>query len=189
VHVGVVPDTVPPGKVTAVTVHYEPALAPLWGLNVDTVTVVSDPLPGGQTVKAGGIAQIEVMAVVTEDMSGLTEEQLAQAPVLQIDGGQPNDVTVDCGTIARGTVTRRTLSIGNAGRQPLLVRRVWVPGGEGVSVSVDSEQVKRGKLATVTVEVDGSKVNDKLLNTRMSIMTNDPERPVVDVRVVGVVEE
>ena len=67
-----VPDTVPPAKVTALTVHYLTGHAPLWGLNVDTLTLDVKPLRQPSQATAG-TASVLVMAQVLEDFSDLTK--------------------------------------------------------------------------------------------------------------------
>ena len=62
----VVPDTVPPARVTALTVHYMSKYAPLWGFNVDTLTLVSQALHQPSQAVAG-TATVNVMAQVMED--------------------------------------------------------------------------------------------------------------------------
>jgi len=174
---------VPPGRVTALTVHYLPAKAPLWGLNVDTLTLVAHPLHDG-TRAHGGVAQVSVMAQIEEDFDQLTPQQRAAAPVISMDGVE----SLDFGVMRRGETHSQDITVTNKGKMPLLIRRVWVPDGEGITASADRNQVKRNKEATITVTVNTAQVKDNMLNTRLTIITNDPENPVMSVRLVGIVE-
>jgi len=178
-----VPDTVPPGRVAALTVHYRPDKAPLWGLNVDTVTLVCEPLHAGGSAR-GGIAQIDVMAQVMDDFAQLTPQQRRDAPVIVLDC----DDRLDCGIMQRGQTVTRTLTVTNGGKSPLELRRLWVPDGEGVTVAADRTLVKRRKSATVTVTIDTSRVQGDTLNTTLTLITNDPQHPVTAVRLVGLVD-
>ena len=177
-----VPDTVPPARVTALTVHYLTAHAPLWGLNTDTLTLSCQPLHGDASL--AGSASVEVMAQVTEPFDHLTDKQRADAPVIGVDCGD----RIDFGTIARGQTVTRTFTVTNKGRSPLAIRRVWVPDGEGVTVAVDRTQVKRGKKTTVTVTVDTSQHRDEMLNVPLTLMCNDPDTPSQVIRLVGIID-
>lgn len=180
----IVPDTVPPARVTAMTVHYLSGKAPLWGLNTDTVMIFCRPLrqpPGAGPV---GYAEIQVMAQVLEDFDSLTEKQRADAPIVSMQGDR-----IDFGTLQRGQTASRTITITNKGKDRLVIRRLWVPEGEGITVSCNKSELKRGKTATVTVTVDPTMVTGDLLNVPLTVITNDPETPRATIRLVGIINK
>ena len=178
-----VPDTVPPARVTALTVHYLSGRAPLWGLNTDTLTLVCTPLHPSSAALAG-MAEIHVMAQVTESFDDLTDKQRANAPVVSVDCGD----RLDFGSITAGQTAQRTFSITNKGKDPLAIRRLWVPDDEGITIHSDKQEIKRGKTATVTVTVDTSVHHGDMLNTNMSLVTNDPDSPRLTIRLVGIID-
>lgn len=179
-----IPDTVPPARVTALTVHYLSRHAPLWGFNVDTLTMTCQPLHQPSQATAG-TAAINVMAQVMEDFSKLTEQQLRDAPVAVADCGD----MLDFGSITRGEKATRTFRISNKGKERLIIRRLWVPEGEGVTIEVSQQEVKRGKTATVLVTVDTSKVKGDLINIPLTLLCNDPETPRQTIRLVGIIDK
>lgn len=180
----IVPDTVLPARVTALTVHYLASHAPQWGLNVDTLTLMVQPLKGTpQSLK--GTADVLVMAQVLEDFSHLTDKQRQEAPVATVDCGE----RLDFGTIVAGKPESRTLTVTNKGKDMLHIRRVWVPDGEGVTATVSKSEIKRGKSATITVTVDPSKVDGDIMNVPLTLMTNDPDTPRITVRLVGLIDK
>ena len=183
-HPAIVPDTVPPARVTALTVHYISGHAPQWGLNVDTLMLSCEPLRQPSEA-AAGTASIHVMAQVTEDFSRLTDKERQDAPVVGVDCGD----SLDFGTIPAGETVTRTFSITNKGKSPLLIRRLWTPDGEGVTVKAKRTEVKRGKTATVTVTVNTAQIQDKLLNVPLTLMCNDPETPRQTIRLVGIIDK
>lgn len=179
----VVPDTVPPARVTALTVHYVSRYAPLWGLNVDTLTLESRPLSPA-SAEGKGSADIHVMAQVMEDFDNLTDKQRADAPVIAVDC----DERLDFGTMKAGEVVIRSFTITNKGKEPLAIRRLWVPQGEGITLKVDRQEVKRGKKATVTVTVDTACQQENLLNVPLTLLSNDPDNSRVTIRLVGIID-
>ncbi len=179
-----VPDTVPPARVTALTVHYLSGHAPLWGLNTDTLSLSCQPMREFASASAG-TANIHVMAQVIESFDGLTDQQRADAPVLGVDCGD----RLDFGTMVAGQTVKRTFTITNKGKDRLNIRRLWVPDGEGITVQVNKQEIKRGKKATVTVTVDTAKQRGNMLNVPLTLMTNDPEKPRSTVRLVGIIDK
>lgn len=177
----VVPDTVPPARVTALTVHYSTKNAPLWGLNTDTLTLVNHPLNGAQESSA----DVYVMAQVLEDFDQLTDKERQDAPVVQVDCGD----RIDFGTIPSDATATRTFKVTNKGKNPLSIRRLWVPEDEGVVIKTDRTEIKRGKQATVTVTVDASHVQDNVLNVPLTLICNDPETPRQTIRLVGIIDK
>ena len=182
----VVPDTVPPARVTALTVHYLSDKAPLWGLNTDTVMVFCRSLRHRPTDGPVGMAEIQVMAQVIEDFDSLSDKDRHDAPVISVDCGD----RVDLGTITKqGERVTRTFTITNRGKRPLAIRRLWVPDGEGITVTANRTEIKRGKSATVTVTVDTSRQQGDLLNVPLTVMTNDPVTPRLTIRLVGIIDK
>lgn len=182
----VVPDTVPPARVTALTVHYLSDKAPLWGLNTDTVMIFCRSLRHRPTDGPVGMAEIQVMAQVIEDFDSLSDKDRHDAPVISVDCGD----RIDLGTITKqGERVTRTFTITNRGKRPLAIRRLWVPDGEGITVTANRTEIKRGKSATVTVTADTSRQQGDLLNVPLTVMTNDPVTPRLTIRLVGIIDK
>ena len=183
-HPAVVPDTVPPAKVTALTVHYLSGHAPQWGLNTDTLTLTCKPMKAEPHAPAA-TARILVMAQVLEDFDSMTEKERANAPIAAVDCGE----SLDFGSFGPAETVTRQFTISNKGKSQLAIRRLWVPEGEGVTVSADHTEVKRGKTATVTVTVDAAALEEELLNVPLTLLCNDPETPRQTIRLVGIIDK
>ena len=182
-HPAIVPDTVPPGQVTALTVHYLAGHAPQWGLNTDTLTLSSRALRQPSDVMADS-ARIYVMAQVLEDFDRLTDEQRDRAPVVSMGCGD----RIDFGTMAAGETVKRSFTITNKGKDVLVIRRLWVPDDEGITVSANRMEIKRGKSATVTITANTAQVDGEMLNVPLTLMCNDPETPRQTIRLVGIID-
>ena len=180
----IIPDTVPPAKVSALTVHYLSGKAPLWGLNTDTLTLSCEPLHQPSTATVG-TANVLVMAQVTESFEDLTVKQRQDAPVASIDCGD----RLDYGELTACETVTRTFTITNKGKNPLIIRRLWAPEGEGINASADKQELKRGKMATITVTVDTAQQHGDMLNVPLTVMTNDPSTPRATVRLVGIINQ
>lgn len=180
-HPAVVPDTVPPAKVTALTVHYLSGHAPLWGLNTDTLTLTCKPM-NAATDYSAPTADVLVMAQVMEDFGQLTDKELANAPVVSVDCGE----SLDFGSFGPGETITRQFTIANKGKSPLAIRRLWVPEGEGITVSANRTEVKRGKTATVTVTINAALLEGDMLNVPLTLLCNDPATPRQTIRLVGI---
>lgn len=183
IHPAIVPDTVPPGRVTALTVHYLSGAAPLWGFNVDSLVVTSQAL-GCQTATETSQATILVMAQVLEDFKNLTDKQRQDAPIASTDCGD----RLDFGVMARGETASRTFTVTNRGKDELIIRRLWVPMGNGVTIKANKQQLKRGKTATVTVTINTADIPDELLNVPLTLMCNNPDTPLATIRLVGIID-
>ena len=178
-----VPDTVPPGSVTTLMVHLDSERAPLWGLNADSLDVMTEPLaPNADALS--GIGRLEVMSNVRETFDHLDERQRSQAPVAELSCGP----RLNLPATTRGERATATLTIANRGHDPLLVRRLW-SGDGSVSATVSRSEVRRGKQATVVVTVDTAKCHGKVINTLLEVMTNDPSHPSQIIRLVGEVTD
>ncbi len=177
----VVPDTVEPGGLFIVSIYYRTAQAPLWGLNVDTLDIYSRPLRPSATATSGA-AHIDVMCNVKEDFTRLSEKQRRNAPVVELSTSK-----IDFEDVAPNDPVQRTLTINNTGKSTLKLRRLFVPGGEGITATCDKAEVKPGKQATVTITLNPALHSGKVLNTTLNVITNDPYTSQSLVRLVGLI--
>ena len=167
-----VPDTIAPGATAVLIATIDAQTAPLWGLNCDTLAV---GVRGPQGTATG---TVEVMAQVGEDFSRLTDRQRERAPHIDVSTELLNTFATD------GNKPQARFTVTNTGRDPLLLRRIWSPE-KAVTIEADRTEVKRGKTATVTVSVDPDALGGTLLNTMLTIISNDPDRPAATMRLAA----
>ncbi|MBD5233806.1 MAG: DUF1573 domain-containing protein [Bacteroidales bacterium] len=168
--VTVTPETVPPGEQFSFIVYMNSATCPLYGLVTDSMTIRANPADTAACT-------IPLTAMVREDFSNLTPQQLQKAPVATL-----SDPTVDFGHLTAGATSTTTLT--NTGKTPLIIRRIYT-ADPGVTVSCPDTTLRPGKSTTITVRVDPAQLPGAILNARISLITNDPTNPVITIRAVG----
>lgn len=130
---------------------------------------------------------IDLSINVNENFTTLSEQDKRQAPIAEIP------TVLNMGTIAKGKVAKKALSISNVGINPLSVRRVYTSAEEmSVSTSRGIASVKSGKKADVQVTVNPFVKNKELAAGQYSrsliIYTNDPSKPKRVISVTWTIE-
>lgn len=165
-------DTIQPGEQGVYSFSLTPTSNNQYGILTDSVTL---NVPGEAPLA------IEIAAIIEENFSRMTEQQLADAPIIQTDTDM-----LDFGNFAASsTPMTRQFRVTNAGKNPLLLRRLQI-SEPGISVEASFSKLKKGKSGTVTVTFDPSKFDATLLNARLQIITNDPAKPMTTMRLVGI---
>lgn len=164
-------DTIQPGEQGVYSMVITPSRDIPYGILTDSV---SFNVPGESPLK------IELAAIIEEDFSGLTDKQRADAPKVAVDTDM-----LDFGEFSEAdSPITRTVLVTNNGKSDLLLRRVYT-GDKGFEISVPKTKVKKGKSVKITVRFNPSQFSGTLLNGRMQLITNDPDRPLTTVRLVG----
>lgn len=166
------PKAVAPGEQVTFSLFFNSTKAPEWGINMADMTLLADRSDISGT-------PIEAIAIVNEDFRDMTDEERRRSPMSMITPDK-----IDLGRLSPDASATATVKIGNDGKNPLLIRRVYTID-PGVEVSVDRNSVKHGKSATVSIKADPSAVSGDMINARINIITNDPITPLTTVRVVG----
>lgn len=169
-----VPDTVPPGAITTVSLFFDSSKTPLWGINDDHVTITGTPLHGNDPTST---ASVNIIANVVEDFSRLLPEQLANSPVCSASTDRISFSALDSNAPA-------TMQVRNTGKSNLIVRRV-MSLDKAITAKTNKTLLKPGEEANITIKVNTSKVEGNILNSQFTIITNDPSNPLTIVRVVG----
>ena len=175
IDVNIAPAEVPPGQQFTLTFFCNTAKAPeLWGLNSAKASIKAD-------ADAAEVQPLEFITVLNEDFSSLTAKQLERAPRISVSTS-----SVDLGRVPRGSKPTAEIVIQNYGGDPLVLHRVS-SADSAVSVRTGSTKIKGGKQAVIKITVDTDSVSDAsgLINSKLSIIANDPQRPVSGVRIVG----
>ncbi len=165
-------DSIQPGEQGVYSIVLAPTKNTQYGLLTDSVTL---NVPGAEP------RNFEVAAVIEEDFSYLSEKQLADAPVIEFDRDM-----LDFGDFTP-TDEAKTLElrITNKGKNDLQIRRIYTTD-PGFTIDASFSKLKKGKSGKVKVTFNPSGFTAPLLNTRLQIISNDPERSLAIVRLVGI---
>ncbi len=176
IDVNIAPAEVPPGQQTTFTFFYNTAKAPdLWGLNSAKVTVRPD-------ASSADSQPVELIAVLNEDFSQLTPSELEKAPRIAVSTS-----SADLGRVRKGEKIETEIIVQNYGKKPLILHRVSSVD-DGLDIKVGSKKIKPGKQTVIKISVDTDSpkfTTDGMINSRLTIIANDPQRPVSGVRIVG----
>ncbi|MDE6581060.1 MAG: DUF1573 domain-containing protein [Duncaniella sp.] len=167
------PKTVPPGEQFVVSCILHSDLSNDWGLTTGSFGLA--PQPGVAPVN------VETVAIIKEDFSTLTPAQMDKRPVMTL-----SEPRIDLGHLDRSLKKiTHTFKITNSGTDPLILRSVTCQD-PAVTLDVSAVKIKKGKSARVTVTVDPSRLKPSApLNTRISIIANDPVNPTEMIRLTG----
>ncbi len=163
------PEVVPPGEQVNLSLHYKGEDNDEWGMLADSLQIIASE---------GTAYWLPTVVIAEEDFSTLTPQELANAPVSSVDR-ESVDLDRVPGRSAEGMVT-----LSNHGKSPLKIRRIYSPDGDVQCVSSPIE-VKPGRSAELKVRYTAKDASQKVINSKLIIITNDPVTPARTIRVVG----
>jgi hypothetical protein len=172
IQTAIAPEAVAPGEQVTFTLFLNSSKVPEWGINMADMTMHADRSETTGTT-------IQSIAIISEDFSHLTEAERRRSPMSKVSPAK-----IDLGRTGIRTPAEAIIEIGNDGKDPLEIRRVYTID-KGVTATVDRHSVKHGQSATVRVKADPSAITGDMINARINIITNDPITPLTTVRVVG----
>ena len=170
------PRRIAPGEQGSMSLTWYTDRSADYGISETEFTLVPDSL------NPASARRIQAVAVINEDFSRLTPEQLREAPKIQLETEK-----IDFGTLSRSADKPLTakLKIHNAGHQPMLIRRVY-SADKCLSVKSAPEKIKPGGSGEAEILIDLSQIPEgQPLNAKLIIITNSPDRPQTAVRFVG----
>lgn len=146
-----------------------------YGLTMDSVRLLPYPSHPENSYT------IPVMIMVKEDFSHLTPGEMRKAPVISasesvVNFGEIKEDDSHCST---------TVTISNKGENQLLIRRIYT-SDPGITAGITSSKIKKGGKAELRISVDPWETSGKVINGRVTVISNDPMEPVLNIRVSGV---
>lgn len=147
------------------------------GLNQTSVYIAKEP---GD--KVGEANEIVVSAVLLPDFSGLSAEELARAPKMELSADSLKFEKMGLLNRKSGTITLR-----NAGTDPLEIRAIQVTN-RSLGVSLSNRRIDGGSSAKLKITVYGKYLKRVKNRPRVVLITNDPQRPKVVIPVTVAAE-
>jgi len=167
------PAVLAPGARGQVTFTYDLSTADVWGLQNVSFVLTDGGRPTARPLTA--------YATVTDDFSTMTPAQRAAAPTAVFDR-QFNHF----GSAGRGETLTHDFTLTNTGRSPLAIRHVR-PSSPRVIASVPKTTLAPGESMTIRLTVRTPEAAGRLSES-VSIVLNDPARPMRELRVGANVE-
>ena len=156
-------------------VVFDSEKCPLYGPIEMPISFVVDPSKENNTQYS-----FLLKANVVEDFSGLTPEQIAQAPIVEIEH------QIDLGEIPANKKVKKLLQIKNVGSNPLAIRRVYTVAKDLKTTA--PKQLKGGKKGSISMEINTTQLNPGQYKRIIKLITNDPKAPIQDIMVIWVVK-
>jgi len=122
--------------------------------------------------------KIKVLANVVEDFSKMTEEQIANAPIITVSS------ELNLGTFAKGKKGKTAIHISNAGQDPLLIHRIMADT-EKMDIT-RPKAIRSGKKGNCTVQLKTTEAGNYELP--VTVISNDPKQSVKKVTLRWTVE-
>ena len=165
------PERLQPGARGRMTLTLDTERLPDWGL---TQTAVY--LSRFEGDKVGRENEIPVSVLMVPDFSGLTETERANAPVIRLSADELDLAPL----LAEKKKVRKDIRITNGGRSPLRIERVQA-SHPALGISLKKTVLKPGESVRMRVTVTRKRLEGHDRPLRLLMITNDPERPKVEV--------
>lgn len=164
-------NAIPPGELATVSVYFNSRQAEKMGVQDYIVRIKPDE-------DLAETFDIIFTANVVADTSGLTAEQLAVAPLVEV---LPE--LIDLGTCLPGGEKKFDFILSNAGKSPLVIKRIYAPGG-GVAVRKAPVRLGAGKTGKVEAALMVPAAQGAFA-VRLDVLSTDPLHPVKTIKIVG----
>lgn len=171
-HIGVklVPEIVEPGKTGKIDITYDALKKNAFGYINERIYLTIN----GEKLNTYSIG---VSVTLNEDFSGLSAEELSNAPVTSFD-----EKVHDFGNITLGEKVTHVYKLSNNGKRDLLIRNV--KPSCGCTAVKHSNNVRPGETIDLVVEFN-SKGKRGRQNKTITVITNDPKNPSTLLRLMG----
>jgi hypothetical protein len=169
------PEILPPGQQGTLVLYVRSNKCQEWGLIEGSVSLIDDSINPTDTIG------LTTVLTVNENFSDLSEEEFAKSPVATLSAESLDFGTID--TTSADTLTR-TFTLSNKGKNKLAIRRIYTDT-DGIEIYYNPKEIKSGNSTDITVTVTPRQLKGDMLNSRISVITNDANNPTQSLRIVG----
>ncbi len=142
------------------------------GDNYEQISLLTDD--EGSEVK-----NIYVHTNLRQDFSNLSGKELAKAPVLHIDKTLP----LDYGRKTAGARFKDVIVISNKGKSDLNLMKI-IPSCSCITYSIAKQSLKPGESVKMFINIDTVNQSIALHNKYLTIISNDPIKPEMSIKMV-----
>ena len=166
------PSTLAPGQAAVAKLTLESRELREFGLTQTSIYL--GQFPGD---RIGPEKEIVVSTILLPDFSHLTENQLANAPQIQV-----STYNLDLGRFDGKKKKKGTIEIENVGRTPLDIRSLQM-FTRGLRLELGSQRLKPGESTKLKVTAERKEIMSARSKPRILMITNDPSSPKVVINV------
>ncbi|HEX2969619.1 MAG TPA: DUF1573 domain-containing protein [Bacteroidales bacterium] len=171
------PETLKPGQKGLVEGTYDGTKNPAWGTTNDMIRIKTNGVPQNNQY-------YYVSANLVEDFSGLSKDELANAPVFKLDA-----TTIDLGKIKGGTMNDVEFKFTNGGKSDLMIRHVRSTCGcTAVQQGPQGVGIKPGYSSAIKATFNSGSYSGKVTKA-IYVYANDPMKSEVVLMITADVEQ
>lgn len=171
------PSVIPAQGEGDIVITCKPALMKDWGLRQDHFYVKF-----GKNDKVDPENRITASVDIREDFGELTNDELAYAPAVSL-----SNKMFDFDRISGRKNITKSITVTNTGKKPLIIRKLD-PVANFLKAEISKRTIPAGESAVLSVTLESAKLPEGVLNSRITLISNAPSSPVVNIRVVGTVK-
>lgn len=129
--------------------------------------------------------ELKINAMVKDNFDSLTKADIAKAPAIATDKSY-----FEFGQIRKGEVVQGAFTIRNKGKKPLVLHAIDSQASGSVTTAPCPITVQPGKNYNLRFSFDTSKIKEsgETVNV-LSIVTNDPGKPILNLFISGIITE
>ncbi len=172
-NIAVEPEVVAPGKKGVISAVYDAGVKNDWGFVVDQVYLKIN----GESDRGN---RLSISATIEEDFSKWNEEQMLNAPSIEI-----NDRVFDFGEIKQGEKVSHNFVVTNSGESNLVLRKIRASCG-CTAIQPEKKVIESGESTNIVAEFNSRGMSGRQ-NKSVTIYSNDPKKSTLLLRLTGTV--
>ncbi len=167
------PSTLKPDEKGKIVAKYDAEVKDDWGFIVDQIYL-------NMNGESNRVNRLSVSATIEEDFSELSEEELADAPDIEIDNR-----VFDFGEMKQGEKVSHDFKLTNKGKSNLILRKIRASCG-CTAIEPEKKVIAPGESTKIVAEFNSRGMSGRQ-NKSVTIYSNDPKKSTLLLRLSGTV--